>query len=456
MIYATLARHTKPNGIQVLQCVDYVIPQDWDGGTQLNWENDCFSPHHRMVYLVVRLRDEWLDTCKVAVQEDGEMLRSGGFYSIDELAELVGISDLRERMASNESIPIIDGTGLSTSSWCDNSVIEFEYVEDTAVWTTGIASIQAGGGGDYISQATFSADTSLGSADLGCKYDSAVTETGTSTYDGNHGAYTIEIYDGSPCLGDPTAGNLVTVNISSRFIYDRLDGSGDFKVHDLRVVHSNDGERTITTSGVIGGHYVCFYNNMVDYNSTNPATAGVYNTDPDALLKAYGNVLWGINGTGYAIYTLGSGSYAENNTIYCPDGRGITANNTDLVCRNNIVIANVSYAFAGISTAASGYNNYSAGTTGEDADFSTGSDNITSGTTAVFVSTDDTSSDFLKPVAASAIDGAATTPTLWTTDIAGNPYNGTIGAQQIVAAGVAAGPYVAEPYSKPFHAGAWR
>ena len=459
MPYATLARHTKPNGIQCLQVIDFVDEPDWQEGAQIDWLTNAFSDHHRHIYIVVEVSVDHVPYLREMVRqydnvEDAEgneiegsnyAPRTGAMFggSIDDFCSAVGIT--RERFLSSESLPIIDCTGMSIGVWTlDNLNCTFEYVTDTAAWTAGTASIQAGGSGDYLTGAAYSADIGWGSltGDIAGSYDSAITETASVDFDGDNQTYNTTLTSGSDHLGNPLAGNLIGINHNDIGIQCRIDGAGGFFCIEKLYLKNIGGSTNsiISVVGMTNAHDVKITRCLFDQNGVGETVLNI--NDADATMHIYLNKIWSWDDNGeYGISLTnhaGAASVIENNTLYLAGAvgnpRGIIANNLGGTYRNNLIVIDDNFSFVAVGSA-TGYNNYSSGDTGEDADFSVGSSNIASGTTAVFVSVDDTSADFLKPVASSAIDGTATSPTLWSFDIAGNPYNGTIGAQQIVAAG---------------------
>lgn len=382
-------------------------------------------------------RENLLRQACVLHDTDSEKARSAMWVDENELLAKVGYSKETYTNGLAKEIVVADQWDLAKliKSVSKDGPCPYKTAIDRAAWLSGIASIQAGGGGDYLTGATYAADLGTSTADVYGRYDSSVTETALVAINHDNGTYITGLkMGGTYHNGIPTTGYKITCsNTSIRHYYLSADGTGgSVDIDGLNTISTTDitmFEVTATTNA----KDVTIRNCLIDMDSGDNDV--IKWNDTVASGKIYNNKIWDWSGAQYALFMQNTPSVIiENNTLYTANTQYACRGNTGVVYRNNIAITTAGNTWLNLG-ATDGYNNYSSGSTGEDGDFSTGSGNITSGTTAVFQSTDDTSSDFLKPVAASDVDGNATTPTLWSTDIAGNPYNGTIGAHQIVAAG---------------------
>ena len=305
---------------------------------------------------------------------------------------------------------------------------------DRAAWLTGTAGINASGAEDYLTIASFEADLGTQTGHVIASVNSAITETATSFPSNDQGGFNQTYTSDNDALGDPTGGNLITISMSGQFIRFINTNGGEVIV---------DGLYTKATATVSYAYYtqnaipnVTIKNCLIDGNSNEAQGIGISNATSPWLI--YNNKIWGCTTSLIFTNAAHASTVVENNSLWVEggSGRAVNANNQAVTFRNNVVMNDgSSTAFFSIGSA-TGRNNAEDDATGEDGDWSAGSGNVSNTTTgAIWTSTDDSASTFLAPVASSVIDGAAATPTLWSVDIAGNADNGTIGAQQIAAAG---------------------
>lgn len=456
-VFATVTPVEKPSGIHQWQVVSYANPIDWDGGAQINWHNYHYSDHHRKVYLVLELSDEWLDTLKKAVEQygkycddDGNLIaedanaadRTGGFDG-EALMDTLGIPDLVERGQNDESIEILDCTGLSVESyWIDAESFQFDVtIEDHNVVSSG--SYTVGSGGNYATRATAGADVIHLTGDLTFTQISDTSENTRLLLNNiqlNGHALTLT---STPTNGSVSGGYKSTYNTSlDAFYLQIVGGGGTLNISNLY------STRTTTSGGLnfyiisyLSSFTLNFHDNLCDGNSLsiggmqfNAITAG-----QEVIANVYNNIFWDFPGVSIngpiIISAIAAASKFVNNTGY--NGRiGIAGGNKVFTATNNVFYG-MSFA-AGYQIAnASGYNNATSDTSMENGDWAVGSGNVSSITAGAFVSLDDTSADFLNPTPTGALDGTNTT-----SPIAGHDthINGVTPLNCIGAAGIAVTP----------------
>ena len=330
---------------------------------------------------------------------------------------------------------------------------------DRAAWTRGIAEINSDGLDDYLTCASFGVDLGTATANYGGIINSDTAETTRVIFDKDQGTYTFILSNSTPSLGVPGAGQqIVSSYTADETILFRMRGTGKCTYTDLDIVSAGQAKNMF---GVADIGNTCDKEISRCILNHNGSTGG----DGISFRSSTGNARIFLN----KVYGVASASFygiknynatnddgvVENNSVYVGSYGIAPWQNAGWLCRNNVAITtggNIAWRFlAGIT----GLYNYSSGTTGEDADF-TGAGtagNVANGTTGGWVSVNPAESTFLAPVEDGALK-MATTPTLWTTDIAGNPDTGYAGAQQV---GVAAGFWKTGAFKRSvFKSGAWK
>jgi len=389
MIYATVAHHTKPNGIEVTQIVSWSRDVEWDDGLQIDWETYQYSDHHLSVYRVVKLTDDHLPFVQAAVQcvgdpDDPDSLRSGTLFGGD-IGEWCSALDLtHDEFLSDDSLPVLDGTGISTDCWVDYEFCDFEEVEDTAVITAGDYTI--GTSQNYADLASFDVDITTMTGPLTGTVKTAITETTANSFDASQSTYKFRIT--SDFTGnDPTAGYKITSNVNTiAVIRWRGDGTGDVEIDHLNILHGNIASVPVIYNVGNGAAFnFLIHDNVIDQN--NNANYGINVNDADATAYVYNNmVCCGSSLAAIITLTANANTVIESNTIWTENGgAGITASNLAIDILNNIVIVD-GVAFTTVGSATGNYN-IGSDDTGEDGDFSSGTGNQINKTSAVFVST---------------------------------------------------------------------
>ena len=392
---------------------------------------------------------------------EGEEEKQGRLAWFDQTAFLKKVGCTEAELLNGRKRAIIDASqwDLTDGALVKRCDVDGPYVAadviDRAAITSGTHTENAGGGGDYLTVASAWGDVTHLTGAMELQQDSAITETSGALISKDNNGHEFKQTCNSYHNGDPTAGYKLTLNHTSIGLDERFYDVGDVIIEKLNIVRSQaGGVINVQSQGSVRTSKV----RQILIDLAGLAGNGIETKHSNLATQIYLCKIWGGSNGGYAaIYTgaASGSSVIENNSIYFND-YGIHAGGQAITIRNNAAIRTGSRNCYFQIASADGYNNCDSDASGENADFSTGSGNVSNLSTAIWTSVDDTSSDFLTPVASSGIDGAATTPTLWSTDIAGNPYAGTIGAQQIAVSALNLGAYHAQQFEGPFQPGAWR
>lgn len=268
-----------------------------------------------------------------------------------------------------------------------------------------------GTSGDYATLAEAFNSSSTLTGNMTLQQISDLTETASSSLDFTNSEYTLTIENSNPHYGDPSGGYIITVGAMTNWLVHSNTGgagTGDIILKDLNVNFSGAVTRGLYLTASAGVRDIIIENLLLNGNGN--LFYGLLPASSVTTVKCYNFIILNSSSTGLYNFT-GSGNIFENGTIYDCTSYGFNGNNNTATIRNVASIGNGT-DFVNIGSA-SGYNNACSDTSGEDADFSTGSgniSNISAGT--VFQSTDAADSNFLYPVEEEALNGAGSNPTI--------------------------------------------
>lgn len=270
-------------------------------------------------------------------------------------------------------------------------------------------------GDDYATFVAARADMGNLTGDLTFQQTGDVTEVATSIVTENLNNHKLTFTNTSKPTGDPTTGYVLSINADVIFFDDRQEGPGTTEYDGLycKVVLNQAAGKYIWHSYVVGTQYTAnFRDCMFDGNGKNGYNC-LWVDDLQVVLNVWNCKIWDFEDTGIVATAglIAAGAVWENVTIYgCK--RGCIPGGTNVVTVRNCAVYDCSTTcFSSIATS-TGYNNSDTDGTAADGNWSTGSGNRT-GTAAVdFVSTDDTSADFLDLKSTGALCEVGTTTIL--------------------------------------------
>ena len=405
------------------EIVDYIDSDMWG-------KAPVISDHMKTVYRLEMRSRKQLEDIKNAIAKNAQ-------YHDDKKTDrvLLNTSDAiykdvkSDWIIKNKVVEIVDATKLKLFSVTDTVLKKVLIDTDANAITAG--SYTVGSGGDYTTWASAFADVGNLTGDLTLTRISSTAETVRALVNSKSlNGYKFTCTSDTDFLGDQTIADVTTFAQTNQGLYIIMSGTGTVIVELLyfkRVTSSTSELLRIDLSTAGSTYHV--RNNM--FNNNDLGTRMYYANSANATQNIYNNVFWKNKTVDYPVTLNGVVNFI-NNSFTDLDGQGLNVNNTASVCTNN-VMTDVHYPNYNAIGSATGNNNAGDDTSNADASWSSGSGNVTS-VGSVFDSTDDTSTDFLRPTVAGALDGANTTSPIsgHTTLINGASIN-AIGAYGILS-----------------------
>jgi len=324
-------------------------------------------------------------------------------------------------------------------------------------------SYTVGSSDDYATWALATADIANLTGDLTFTQRTAVTDTGGSSLTEDLGGFILKITSNASSKGDPTLGHLISVNHGSDQFNLPMAGSGTLEISNLKfkrlvsigaVYEIKIRAWAASTTPVIKIHDILF-----DGNSKGGRAFYVN----DNLSSNWDFRAWNCKGYGAHAYVFltdvgGTGTIKWDNMVaYGATNTGFYCGNVAILTVTNCVAANITTSDFAFIVNAVGKNNASEDATAADANWGTGSGNVTSIVAAdEFESLVNTEEDFLniKEDAPNIKDGG-TTPAISdnTAGIEGNPRpqsggDFSIGANEYAKSGIGGHGWFRQVYEK--------
>ena len=240
--------------------------------------------------------------------------------------------------------------------------------------TTGAVTIKTAAG-NYSSWAAFWDDLGNLTGDITCTVDaSAFTENSApAVVTENLGGFTLHVLPASfPTTTDANTGARFTFNYTGDTFSCQVEGPGAVTVEGIVFIKGSSIPAHFVYVAIISTDFTL----MLRRNIFKEAGVGIDIQDVDLTgMKIYNNIIINIE-TSLRIGQLISGLVLANNTVVGSTYRGIGLTNKAVTATNNLSYDNTT-DFASIGSA-TGNNNAASDATGEDADWSSGSNNIAS------------------------------------------------------------------------------
>lgn len=411
---------------------------------------NLFSQQMREAFGIIQIDPKNVPLFKGYARDTGEDWEAADYrprikrVDVTKLAALTGVSDVNEKLYTEFGVPILNGLLLGEDDLIDATTMYNDIrFPDVKAITSGACTIGAGGAGtNYLTWVLFYADLAGLTGDITATQVNDTSET-QAVITESLNSYTITHVSDTDHLGDATAGWISSLTTDRRLFDVSCEGSGDMiyeKLNLKRTTTAANGLEAFWRAYTIGTAFnLRIRRNIVNLNSL--IGAGLRSQDNTPVILMSANMIFDAStGTGIQIDSSdgNASSVYENNSIHdMTDGVNMASNGGTL--RNNAIMGMSSNAFENVG-GATGYNNGTDDATGEDADFSTGSGNLSNLTIgdewqSVTPSDGDT---YLKPKSGGNIIDDGTTPTYATTLINGVAWTSEIGAKsKDTAAGIA-------------------
>lgn len=417
-------------GVKDGMVVDFVDPNDPSYGP------DYFpSEWMRTVFLNVKVPYQYKDNLKnwvmpVGDETDTENYRARGRLIRFGEFPLAAQNKIRNALDKGKVLDLTqqyaawlfpDGTRQESSTWTSNavkqlfvssSVLNPPAVDDNAI-SSGSYTVGSDVGDDYATLAAAVADLANLTGDLTLTVSSSsITETA-----GNNPAISL----GGHCLtftsaqysGNPNTDYRVDCNFSGSFLFDfDVSGPGEVCIEGIFFKWTGTASinnRVITVGSAPTGYTMNIRDCMFDgvggngHRAVDVGMSGV-------TFNHSNNIAWDWSNIGFRLVSV---PHTVENCVATGCVNGFNFLGSASTVRNCIAFGNSGAEFVNIS-ACSGYNNASDDATAGNANWSTGSGNITSLNTATaFESITDTDGDnYLLPAESGALYGAGSNPTI--------------------------------------------
>lgn len=331
------------------------------------------------------------------VNADGGIIMPNDFrarkHSINfsNLQVLTRIPDLESKLRGADSVPLINGTGLSESLFRDTTLVDYTIprVDRNLV---SFGSFTVGAAKDYTTFASATADIANLTANLTFSQETDVIETATSMPTENYGGFTLKYTNSSSHAGSPISGNLIEWNVNSE-LFNCQGSNGTIEIEKLRIklIAALTGAKNCLLHSSAGSMNTIIHDCMVDHNGGRGRSYAA-NTSGGGIAKAF-NIVAFDNITDDMFFIVTGSITLENCTAFS-GATGVNCNSSTGLVRNVASFDNT-IDFANIGSA-TGRNNCSSDTTATDGNWSVGTGNLISKTSTVsFASTDDTVVRFL-------------------------------------------------------------
>lgn len=230
-------------------------------------------------------------------------------------------------------------------------------------------------GGDYSTWAGFWDDLDNLTGDITLTVDASAfsEDTAPATVTESLNGHTITITPASfPTTTDASTGARITGNYVEYMLHLSTEGPGIILIEGIVFIEgTSEPVRMLTTSSIITSFLLILRRNIVKGGTT-----GWWNGDSSLTdWQIYNNIFYDARSWTIVIYyDVPTGIFANNTLV---DGnRSVDAGDENITFKNNINFSASDVGWYSIGTLVKGYNNATSDDTGEDADFSEGSGNL--------------------------------------------------------------------------------
>ena len=431
-IYVVYKIGDAENGIKDREPITYIDPLDYNSQDY----GKTFSPWMKKVYLIVKRPRLRIDRVKTQLLLPPGHRRRVNLKALDVLYP--GIEDKLRSTSMKDTVDVIDND--------DNGILESLTLnipkKDYNAVSSGAYTV--GSGGDYATWSLAFADITDLTNNLNFTQISETTEAAAASVSSNLNGYTLNINGNKNYVSN--------VTFAQDFLNFLCEGPGTLFVNNF------SGRRGVAGDLVSRGYilfasinttftaniYCCAYNG----NSVNGS--GVRINDNTPIINIYSSFFYNAS-NGIYIQTANSLNKYENNTFYS-GGVGMDLGSSVCLVQNTASFDNTT-DFLNISNA-TGNNNASSDATAANANWSTGTGNLTNlVATDDFLSLTSTDLNFLQPKVNGNLDKAGTSVAITGHD---RYYNNVLiksGSEDVGAKGTVSESYyvsqVLGPYQKP-------
>lgn len=290
-------------------------------------------------------------------------------------------------------------------------------VKDVNAWTGG--DVTVGPGGTYATHVALEADAGTFTSNSTVTVVGDIVEGTLINFNNDFGAFDVDFNGG---------GYTISCNQSNWLIIFRPAKTGTIRFYNYnfkRILAASSASVGLFETGSTTAGILHIFNSTFDGGGL--TGAGITVTSTSQEVDIFQVLIYNGGGNGSALRWTDSqpGSTVENITLR-NYATGLQDGGVDVLTARNVASLDNSVDYFDLGTLTAFEKCASSDATGSDASLR----NLTPGD--VFQSTTPGDANFLLPVAGSALQDAAT-PTLWTTDLNGNPNTNYIGALQAVA-----------------------
>lgn len=360
----------------------------------------------------------------------------------EKLSLKCGDADIENKFLSVNSVPMVNGTGLTSEDFKDYSLIsikESPIVKDINVISSGTASV--GTGKTYTNWAAAAADLAATlTGDLTFEQQADSADTSQCNFTTDLADYTFKMTSDTDHGGNYSNGWRSTFDSAANFLVFSLNTTTvDNGVHEISFLQTQSINTTslsnrahVVSSGdtATRREVIRYRNNMLDGNGLHQRGLVCQgNRNPHDV---YNNMIWDFLLVGMT--SFGSQTHrVESNSVYnCVTGLDL---GSTVTAKNNVGFGNSTADFANIGSA-TGNNNASDDASCTNANWGTGSGNQPSLTPSNEWNSlvEGGNAAFMQPTSGQTLDGNNTTSSLVTTHIDGVTLN-AIGAKGVASAG---------------------
>jgi hypothetical protein len=425
--------------------IEYIYTPDW------NVSEFKFSNHTLKTFAIVEVPVSWLPYVKEMCKYNGncdDMENDLTFRNrkvvilLDDIETKAGSSGLVTKLRGSDIVPVIDLRHLNDPAELikDSKYIDFDKYQpklDHNSIASGSYTVGPSGA-DYLTFVALINDISGQSGDIDGQLIGDITETSQATYSGV-ASYQLLFHSDTPHAGINGNGHTVTINQNS-WQY-RIQSNGEIEAKDFSALRIQDtpGDGRYAIFSNIGGNCTLKIHDMYMRGDTAITTLGAAVRGQATGCEIY---IWNC-----VIWYFGLGVYIDN----AIDSASLVTNVTALENHWSMYANSKALTFRsvgayepgggggcwGLVGSADGYNNACSDTTGEDADFSTGSGNKDSLTTSNEIEESVSSENLGVPLSGSQVNAGGSTTHQSATDMRGVTWgdNPSIGAFQSVYGG---------------------
>jgi len=365
-----------------------------------------FSDHMKKVYSIFQIDLDLKDSLPKWMAPRGNIANSINYRArskqifLDSLEKKAGYEGYVKDLRSTKSVPIIDAQLFITKDDFKSTAIRGPPMPDSNAVSSGTYTV--GSGGDYTDWPAAAADVANQDDDLRFDQISSFSLAAQSTFSQNLAGNTFTLSSTADHLGDPTKGNVTTYSSALAIgILVTPEGPGTVNINKLFFKNSSGmsaNGRYMEFSAITTGFTANVSDILFDCTNTTSNFWTFYPNDVDLILNMWNCKVWASKQISMLIANCASTSVIENcvidQTATVTTDFGFYINSLAITLRNNVCIG-ATHDFYLIASA-TGRNNACEGTTCEDGDFSTGSDNTASIAPAdEFSSLTNTDADYL-------------------------------------------------------------